>query len=184
VQARAMADPHRRAHGAGIRLLTSAPLQDISDILTELNSTLESLAPTFSPFGKGQIQPGSLRMNGSTQENHVAVISLAPTRRELLSTTTAAAAIRSSLGALRAVAADASIRPLSVNFPQEQLDDLRRRVGRTMRPSQTTRRARSSPWLQAIISAPPPRCLTDRRQPAVDGYPAARGRRLACPTRS
>jgi hypothetical protein len=58
----------------------------------------------------------------------MSVISLAPTRRELLSTTAAAAALSLFPGALRAVAADASIRPFSVNFPQEQLDDLRRRV--------------------------------------------------------
>ncbi|TPI76267.1 epoxide hydrolase family protein [Mesorhizobium sp. B2-8-9] len=59
---------------------------------------------------------------------------LSPTRRELLAATAAAGAISLLPGMLGAAAAEASIRPFSVNFPQDQLDDLHRRVVATRWP--------------------------------------------------
>src|SRR5919197_2911250 len=57
------------------------------------------------------------------------------TRRELLAVTAAAGAIGTLPGALRdAAAGSEAIRPFSVNFPQSDLDDLRRRVAATRWP--------------------------------------------------
>jgi pimeloyl-ACP methyl ester carboxylesterase len=56
------------------------------------------------------------------------------TRRELLVTTAAAATLNIIPGQLGAFADAASIRPFSVHFPQDQLDDLRRRVVTTRWP--------------------------------------------------
>ena len=68
----------------------------------------------------------------------MSAISLSTTRRELLLTGAAAAAISLVPGAFQAAAADASIRPFTVNFPREQLDDLRRRVVATRWPDKET----------------------------------------------
>ncbi|MBB5663954.1 pimeloyl-ACP methyl ester carboxylesterase [Rhizobium leguminosarum] len=62
---------------------------------------------------------------------------LSTTRRELLITAGAAAALSVVPRTLRA-AAEASIRPFSVSFPQEELDDLRRRVAATRWPDRET----------------------------------------------
>ncbi|MEQ1953822.1 epoxide hydrolase family protein [Mesorhizobium sp. CN2-181] len=67
----------------------------------------------------------------------MSALSLSTTRRELLLTGAAAAAISLVPGALRAAAVP-SIRPFSVSFPQEQLDDLRRRVAATRWPDNET----------------------------------------------
>jgi len=64
----------------------------------------------------------------------MSAIALSTTRRELLATASAAAAISVVPRTLRAAAKDPAIRPFSINFPQEQLDDLRRRVASTRWP--------------------------------------------------
>ncbi|MFI0846591.1 epoxide hydrolase family protein [Mesorhizobium sp. IMUNJ 23232] len=68
----------------------------------------------------------------------MSAITLSTTRRELLLTGAAAAAISLLPGALRPAASAAPIRPFSVSFPQEQLDDLRRRVAATRWPDKET----------------------------------------------
>lgn len=68
----------------------------------------------------------------------MSAISLQPTRRELLATTAAAAALSLFPATLRVASADETIRPFSVSFPQEQLDDLRRRVAATRWPDKET----------------------------------------------
>ena len=64
--------------------------------------------------------------------------SLSPTRRQLLAATAAAGAISILPGTLPAAAGGDSIRPLSVNFPQEDIDELRRRVAATRWPERET----------------------------------------------
>ena len=54
-----------------------------------------------------------------------------PTRRELLAVTAAAGAFSMLPGTLRAAAGDASIRPFSVNVPEEEIAELRRRIAAT-----------------------------------------------------
>ena len=58
-------------------------------------------------------------------------ISLSPTRRELLAATAAVGAISLLPGALRAAGAGDSIRPFTVNIPQEEITELRRRIAAT-----------------------------------------------------
>jgi pimeloyl-ACP methyl ester carboxylesterase len=61
------------------------------------------------------------------------------TRREILAATAAAGAISMLPGALRdAAAGSEATRPFTVNFPREQLDDLRRRVAATRWPDKET----------------------------------------------
>ncbi|PDT28135.1 multidrug MFS transporter [Rhizobium sp. L9] len=64
--------------------------------------------------------------------------SLSPTRRELLAATAAAGAISLIAGVPGAWANGEEIRPFSVSFPQDQLDDLRRRVAATRWPDKET----------------------------------------------
>ena len=54
--------------------------------------------------------------------------SLSPTRRELLAATAAAGAISMLPGTLHAAAGGDAIRPFTINIPQEEIDELRRRV--------------------------------------------------------
>jgi pimeloyl-ACP methyl ester carboxylesterase len=77
-------------------------------------------------------------MDGLAQEDDMSAITLSTTRRELLLTGAAAAAISLLPDVLRAAASAESIRPFSVTFPQEQLDDLRRRVTATRWPDKET----------------------------------------------
>ncbi len=60
--------------------------------------------------------------------------SLSPTRRELLAATAATGAISMLPGTLRAATGDDSIRPFNVGFPQEEIDELRRRIVATRWP--------------------------------------------------
>ena len=61
-------------------------------------------------------------------------ISLSPTRRELLAATAAVGAIGLLPGALRAAGAGDSIRPFTVNIPQEEITELRQRIAATQWP--------------------------------------------------
>ena len=65
-------------------------------------------------------------------------ISLSPTRREMLATTAATVAFSLLPSAFGAMADEAPIRPFSVSFPQDQLDDLRRRVAAARWPDTET----------------------------------------------
>jgi pimeloyl-ACP methyl ester carboxylesterase len=60
--------------------------------------------------------------------------SLSPTRRELLAATAAAGAIGMLPGTLHAATGGDAIRPFTVSIPQEELDELRRRVKATRLP--------------------------------------------------
>jgi pimeloyl-ACP methyl ester carboxylesterase len=71
---------------------------------------------------------------GTREEDTMSATSLSPTRRELLAATAAAGAISMLPGTLRAAAGGDAIRPFTVSFPQEDLDDLRRRVKATRLP--------------------------------------------------
>jgi pimeloyl-ACP methyl ester carboxylesterase len=64
--------------------------------------------------------------------------SISPTRRELLAATAAAGAIGMLPGTLHAAAGGDAIRPFSVSFPQQEIDDLRRRVAATRWPERET----------------------------------------------
>src|SRR5512134_3598844 len=64
--------------------------------------------------------------------------SRSPTRRELLAATTAAGAVSMFLGAQRAAASGDSIRAFTVNIPQEEVTDLRRRIAATRWPERET----------------------------------------------
>ena len=64
--------------------------------------------------------------------------SLSPTRRELLAATAAAGAISMLPGTLHAAAGGDAIRPFTVSFPQEEIDDLRRRIAATRWPERET----------------------------------------------
>ena len=68
----------------------------------------------------------------------MSAISLSPTRRELLAATAAAGAISLLPETLRAAAGGDAIRPFTVNFPQEELAELRRRVAATRWPDRET----------------------------------------------
>jgi pimeloyl-ACP methyl ester carboxylesterase len=65
-------------------------------------------------------------------------LSLSPTRRELLAATAAAGAISMLPGTPSAAAATDSIRPFTVNFPQDEITELRRRVAATRWPDVET----------------------------------------------
>ena len=66
-------------------------------------------------------------------------ISLSPTRRELLAATAAAGAFSMLPGTLRAATTGGeTIRPFSVNFPQERIAELRRRIAATQWPERET----------------------------------------------
>ncbi|MFZ5674988.1 MAG: epoxide hydrolase family protein [Pseudomonadota bacterium] len=64
--------------------------------------------------------------------------SLSPTRRELLATAVAASALSMLPGTLLASPASEAIRPFTIETPQEQLDDLRRRLRATRWPDRET----------------------------------------------
>ena len=68
----------------------------------------------------------------------MSALSLSPTRRELLAATAAAAAISLLPGALRAAGAGDSIRPFTVNIPQEEITELRQRIAATQWPDPET----------------------------------------------
>lgn len=65
-------------------------------------------------------------------------IALSPTRRELFAAAAAADALNLLPEALRAAAADASIRPFRISVPEETLADLRRRIAATRWPDRET----------------------------------------------
>src|SRR4051812_34765047 len=71
------------------------------------------------------------------EEGPMSAISLSPTRRELLAIAAAAGAISMLLGIPSAAGSD-TIRPFNVNIPQEQLEDLRRRIAATRWPERET----------------------------------------------
>ncbi|RWM94368.1 MAG: epoxide hydrolase [Mesorhizobium sp.] len=60
------------------------------------------------------------------------------TRREVLVATAAAGAVGLLPGTLSAAAGDTSIRPFTVNIPQQDIDELRRRIMATRWPDQET----------------------------------------------
>ena len=64
--------------------------------------------------------------------------SLSPTRRELVAATAAAGAISMLPGTLHAAAGGDAVRPFSVSFPQQEIDDLRKRVAATRWPDRET----------------------------------------------
>ncbi|WP_378950076.1 epoxide hydrolase family protein [Mesorhizobium sp. ANAO-SY3R2] len=64
--------------------------------------------------------------------------SLSPTRRELLAAAATAGAISLVPGALREALADKAIRPFTVNVPQAEIDELRRRIAATRWPERET----------------------------------------------
>ncbi|MBV9218491.1 MAG: epoxide hydrolase [Methylobacteriaceae bacterium] len=68
----------------------------------------------------------------------MSAISPSPTRRDLLATTAAAAAVSLFPATLRTAAADDSIRPFHIDVPEEALTDLRRRVAATRWPERET----------------------------------------------
>ena len=64
--------------------------------------------------------------------------SRSPTRRELLAATAAAGTVSMFLGAQRAAASEDLIRPFTVNIPQEEVAELRRRIAATRWPERET----------------------------------------------
>ena len=72
------------------------------------------------------------------QEDPVPAISLTPTRRELLAATAAAGALSLLAGKLRAAAGDDAIRRFTVDIPQAEIDELRRRIAATRWPDRET----------------------------------------------
>ncbi|WP_119272909.1 epoxide hydrolase family protein [Taklimakanibacter deserti] len=64
--------------------------------------------------------------------------SQSPTRRELLAVAAAAGAISMLPGALEASTGGDSVRPFTVNIPQEELDELRRRIAAARLPEKET----------------------------------------------
>jgi pimeloyl-ACP methyl ester carboxylesterase len=65
------------------------------------------------------------------------------TRRELLAAAAATGAVMFLPGTLRAAVGGASVRPFTVNVPQEELEELRRRITATRWPDQETVNDRS-----------------------------------------
>lgn len=63
---------------------------------------------------------------------------LSPTRRELLAAVASAGTICVLPGALLGAPSDEAIRPFTVNVPQAELDDLRRRIAATRWPQRET----------------------------------------------
>ncbi|MCI0431077.1 MAG: epoxide hydrolase [Rhodospirillales bacterium] len=68
----------------------------------------------------------------------MSAISFSPTRRELLAATAAAGTISMLPGTLPAAAGGDSIRPFTVNIPQEDITELRRRIAATRWPDRET----------------------------------------------
>ena len=68
----------------------------------------------------------------------MSAMSLSPTRRELLAATAAAGAVGVLSATLGTAAADDSIRPFKISFPEEELTELRRRVAVTRWPERET----------------------------------------------
>src|SRR5687767_10381241 len=64
--------------------------------------------------------------------------SRSPTRRELLAATAAAGTVSMFLGTQRAAASEDLIRPFTVNIPQEEVAELRRRIAATRWPDRET----------------------------------------------
>jgi pimeloyl-ACP methyl ester carboxylesterase len=64
--------------------------------------------------------------------------SILPTRRQLLAGTVAALAVSTLPGTLRTATAADTIRPFTVNIPQAEFDDLRRRIAATRWPDKET----------------------------------------------
>lgn len=63
---------------------------------------------------------------------------ISPTRREILATAAAAAALSVLPGAVRAAATDPAIRPFRASIPQKEVARLRRRIAATRWPDQET----------------------------------------------
>jgi pimeloyl-ACP methyl ester carboxylesterase len=72
------------------------------------------------------------------KEDHMSSLSLSPNRRELLAATSAAAIISLLPGKLQAATGNEAIRPFTVNIPQSEIDDLRRRIADTRWPDMET----------------------------------------------
>ena len=68
----------------------------------------------------------------------MSAISLSITRREIVAATLAAGAISMLPRISHAASGDNSIRPFTVNVPQRDLDDLRRRISQTRWPDKET----------------------------------------------
>jgi len=64
--------------------------------------------------------------------------SILPTRRQLLAVSVAALAVGTLSGTLRTATAADTIRPFTVNIPQAEIDDLRRRIAATRWPDKET----------------------------------------------
>jgi pimeloyl-ACP methyl ester carboxylesterase len=77
-------------------------------------------------------------MARSIQEDDMSAISLKPTRRELLAATSAVVALSLLPGTLRAAAGEDSIRPFTVNIPEEEITQLRWRIAATRWPDRET----------------------------------------------
>ena len=73
----------------------------------------------------------------------MSAMSLSPTRRELLAATAAAGAFSLLPGASLVAAAGEAIRPFTANIPQDEINELRRRVAATRWPDQETVNDRS-----------------------------------------
>ena len=63
---------------------------------------------------------------------------LSPTRRELLAATAAASVVGLLPGVLRAAPGGEAIRPFTINIPQDEIDELRRRIAATRWPDRET----------------------------------------------
>jgi pimeloyl-ACP methyl ester carboxylesterase len=73
----------------------------------------------------------------------MSALSISPTRRELLTATAAVGALSLLPGALRAARAGEPIRPFTVDIPQEEITELRRRIAATRWPDRETVNDRS-----------------------------------------
>jgi hypothetical protein len=175
-----MADPYRRAHRAGLRSLAPARrfriLQTSSQSLIRPWSRLRLRSPRWANLARDRrIQPGtSGNERFDTAGPHVSHFPCADAARAALNDCCRRCPQPLSRRAQRRGRGRIDP-PLQRQLPARSSTICagvsRRPVGQTRRPSQTTRRACSSRWLQAIISAPPPRCLTDRRQPRWTATP-------------
>jgi pimeloyl-ACP methyl ester carboxylesterase len=72
------------------------------------------------------------------EESSMTALSLSPSRRDLLATAAVTGAVAFIPSALYAAAGSEGIRPFSINIPQAELDDLRRRVAATRWPDKET----------------------------------------------
>src|SRR5215212_9960645 len=68
----------------------------------------------------------------------MSALSLSPTRRELLAATAAAGVVGLFPGISRAAARGEAIRPFTVNIPEGEIDELRRRIAATRWPDRET----------------------------------------------